>query len=593
MKAAKQQEDSARDGAFVPGKLASLVVDGGESAMAAFPAPNNQPPEPDQDEDVINDTGDPAGEGQLERQAEPSRSSRQNFISGSGTEQEREDRRHTTDGEDEEAEEGARTPKFRPIVDTVKGRFSNAHSSVLLPRRIGQAMDLSSHPRFHAYGWNLNIRLEPAAFVAPAVCRLLTFQDLSLYSRVFFEVVDPIYHFIDQKKFLNQCAQYWTAPERGGVEDIEAVVSGVVALGSFFSVNPSSVESSLVEHGKQVLDIGCAYAPGRVSLNQVAGWILRTLYLRLTTRPLLSWYSSCSTMHLAEATGLHVNLQDVDIVTRELLPAVPDCTSSRSDTFECAVFLNLLIAAEYGRTRVTLQDATEPNARSTSKLTRLSAIMVQIESTLNPEERLMALSSLQRLPQEPSIFALLRSDVTIHLFRKHLHPYQGKINPQEQKILLSIIKDGIAAAKDSLPPAKPWWNILSTPFQSLMVLLAVDTTESLSMVEDTLSTLGLIYNTFPSHLAGEVLQTSQTLVQGLQKRKILQAKMLGKPFGDALAAVDTPQYPNSSAGPDQIINQAEALFDDWLFGDLGWNRPASGEAFAQHGDSHVDAFNFA
>ena len=51
--------------------------------------------------------------------------------------------------------QGPGTPrgKPRPTVDPVKGRFANAHSSILLPRKLGQTMDLAKHIRFHSYGW--------------------------------------------------------------------------------------------------------------------------------------------------------------------------------------------------------------------------------------------------------------------------------------------------------------------------------------------------------------------------------------------------------------------------------------------------------
>lgn len=487
---------------------------------------------------------------------------------------------------------GAPTPKFRPLVDTVKGRYSNAHSSILLPRRVGQTMDLSKNIRFHSYGWNVNTRLEPTAFLAPAICRLLTFHDLSFYSGVFFDVVDPIYHFLDQKRLLEQCTRYWTR-EEDALEDIETIVSGVVALGSFFSETPLPVEHQLVEHAKQVLDIGCAYAPGRMSLNQTAGWILRTLYLRLTTRPHLSWYSSCSTMHVAEAMGLHVDLRNVEIVSKDSSQATPECTSSRADLFECAVFLNWIISAEYGRSRVILQDATQPISPPTSKLMKLSNIMLRIESTLTVEDRLDILSSLSKLPDEPSIFALLKTDVTIHLFRRHLHPYQEKTDVRESALLLSIIKTGLAATRLHAPLRKPWWNVLSTPFQSLMVLLTVDSDESLTMIEETMSVLGLVYNTFPTHLAAEVLQTAQTLVQGLEKRKIRQAKILSKAYSTTQSTVETPTYSNSSAGFGPTADQAEAVFENWLTGDMSWSWPPAGNSFAPATDPNLDAFNFS
>ncbi|KAK6382122.1 hypothetical protein LTS17_004007 [Exophiala oligosperma] len=467
----------------------------------------------------------------------------------------------------------SRASRFRPTVDTVKGRFSNAHSGIAMPRRLGQTMNLATHIRFHSYGWNLNTRLEPTAFVAPAACRLLTFQDLTFYSRIFFQVVDPVYHFLDQQRFVEQCAQYWTS-EKENLADLEAVVCGVVALGSFFADTPAAVESSLIEHAKQILDIGCAYAPGRVSMTQIAGWILRTLYLRLTTRPHLSWFASCSTMHIAEAMGLHVNLQDADLISRESgnVTSSSEVTTSRADLLGCAVFLNMLISAEYGRSRVILQDATEPTSPSRSNVMDLCDIMVRLESTLTQEARTKILTRLSTLPLEPPIFGLLKTDVTIHLFRRHLHSYQEKLNSEEAAVLLSIIKDGLSAARDLIPQRQAWWNVLSTPFQSLMTLLAIDTDESLSMIEDTISVLGLVYNTFPTHLAGEVLQTAQLLIQGLEKRKIRQAQMLSKAYSDTQSTIDTPSCSNaSSAAPALAVDQAEAVFDNWLTGDMSWN----------------------
>lgn len=438
---------------------------------------------------------------------------------------------------------------------------------------------------------NLNTRLEPTAFVAPAVCRLLTFQDLSFYSRIFFQVVDPVYHFLDQQRFVEQCAQYWTN-EKETLADLEAVVCGVVALGSFFADSPAAVESSLIEHAKQILDIGCAYAPGRVSLTQIAGWILRSLYLRLTTRPHLSWFSSCSTMHIAEAMGLHVNLQDADLISRESGNVASEVTTSRADLLGCAVFLNMLISAEYGRSRVILQDATEPTSSSKSKLMDLCDIMIGLESTLTQESRTKILTRLASLPLEPSIFGLLKTDVTIHLFRRHLHSYQEKLNSEEAAILLSIIKAGLSAARTLVPQRQAWWNVLSTPFQSLMTLLAIDTDESLSMIEDTISVLGLVYNTFPTHLAGEVLQTAQLLIQGLEKRKIRQAQMLSKAYSDTQSTINTPSCSNSSTGPAQAVDQAEAVFDNWLTGDLSWNWLAASSNVPQSGgvNANTDMF---
>ncbi len=479
--------------------------------------------------------------------------------------------------------------RFRPTVDTVKGRFSNADSSILLPRKVGQSMELATHIRFHSYGWNMNTRLEPTTSLAPAICRYVTFQTLSFYSRVFFDTVDPIYHFIDQKKLLKQCAQYWTT-EREEAEELEALVAGIVALGSFFSDSPHSMESQLVEHAKQVLDVGCAYAPGRMSLTQTAGWVLRTLYLRLTSRPHLSWYASSATMHTVEAVGLHMDLRNVEIVTKESTSLVSECISSRSDLLECAVFLNAIISAEYGRSRVILQHATEPDLESSSTLTRLTAILLRLDTKQLPDTRLKMLWSLQALPDEPSIFALLKTDVANHLFRKHLHPLQEKISQQESDILLSTIKNSLSQVRQLVPQRAPWWNILSTPFQSLMMLLAIDSENSLEMVKDTISVLDVVRTTFPTYLCEEVLQTAQTLVRGMEQRKLRQAKLLTRVFETDPATVGMPDSFDASAGLNETSIQAESLFENWLTGDMSSNWFPAGNGFTGSSDPNMDSF---
>ena len=433
---------------------------------------------------------------------------------------------------------------------------------------------MTDRVRFHSYGWNLNTRLEPTSFVAPAICRHLTYQDLCYYSRLFFKTVDPIYHVLDEESFYQRCAQYWTTTERDYPDDLEAVVSGVVALGSFFCENPSSVEGQLVEHAKQMLDMGCAYAPGRLSLMQTAGWFLRTLYLRLTTRPHLAWYASCSTMHVAEAMALHTDLRDVEIVSKDENPQVFECTASRTCLFECATFLNSLISAEYGRSRVILQGARDLELHSTSKLKRLSAILHSVESAQMLDRRLELLSAIQELPSEHSIFTLLKTDVAIHLFRKHLSLRQEDFTLREQQVLLSIIRTSLSEVQRILPSQNPWWNILSTPFQSLLVLLAMDSDQSISLVEEAMSVLRAVFNTFPTYLAGEVLQTAKILIEALEHRKLKQAKQLSKAFDEGMETSGTSSGSNtfaSTTGLDQDIDHASAVFADWAEGDMSWS----------------------
>ena len=227
-----------------------------------------------------------------------------------------------------------------------------------------------------------------------------------------------------------------------------------------------------------------------------------------------------------------------------------------------------------GRSRVILQGATDAELHPTSKLTRLGAILHSVESVQMLDTRFELLFSIQELLSEHSIFTLLKTDVAIHLFRKHLSLRQEDLTLREQQILLSIIRTSLSEVQRILPSQAPWWNILSTPFQSLLVLLAMDSDESLSLVEETMSVLRAVFNTFPTYLAGEVLQTARILIQALEHRKLKQAKQLSKAFGEELETPGTLSGSNAFASMtelDQETDHASAVFTNWAEGDMSWS----------------------
>ncbi|OJJ46059.1 hypothetical protein ASPZODRAFT_133025 [Penicilliopsis zonata CBS 506.65] len=477
---------------------------------------------------------------------------------------------------------------------------------------MGQSMELGSELRLHSFGWNINTRPELLApAVVPVVCRLLDVHTLSTYSQVFFDVVDPVYHFLDRARYLERCAAYWAEPPRV-LEDFEALVAGVVVLGSFFADTPVAVEAELVEHAKQVLDLGCAYAPGRLSLDQAAAWIARTLYLRLATRPHLAWYASCSAMHVVEAMGLHVDLRTVDVAGRGdssvAALTTPEFVAARRNLFECASFLNAIISADYGRSRVVLQDSITTTTTTTTAaaaaaavattavlgssglaaaadrpMSKLTALLLRLERDLPRGARLEILESIYSLPSEPAVFALLKTDVAIHLFRRHVHIDQERLSGAESALMLTILKAGLAQTRGLLPSHQAWWNLLFTPFQALMVLLAIDSTESLELLSETMSLLDAVSHAFPCFLAGEVLQTAQTLAKGLEKRKKKQAKLLSTASNWTFSSppppssssaqnhqATDPDLPDGSTPASVHPGHAEALLDSWFGGGVDW-----------------------
>ena len=440
-------------------------------------------------------------------------------------------------------------------------------------------MDLQDDLKFHSYGWNLSIRPEPQTSVAPTVRRYLTFQDLSLYGQIYFDIVDPVYHFVDRARFSDRCAKYWLA-ENVELDDIEALIAGVVALGSFFAVERSPAESQLVEHAKEVLDIGCAYAPARLSMDQAAGWVLRTLYLRLTSRPHLSWYASCATVHVVEAMGLHVDLEAVDLAGDDSTTFATDFITSRRLIFECATFLNAMISAEYGRSRVHLPglelagENDNNNINLHTALGRLTKLLILIETDLLPGMRKDILSSICDLPDEPPLFVLLKADVAIHMYRKQINTKHEKPSSFQIQAMLSIVKPALSAARHLLSSRQAWWNLLSTPFQSLMILMAIDSNGSLDLVSECMTILTAVYEAFKTHSVLEVIQTANCLTEALERRKLQQAGFLRRAVEQGSALRDSS---TTNQGP-LIADQAQILIDNWMGGETDWNFMFEGDA---------------
>lgn len=202
----------------------------------------------------------------------------------------------------------------RSILDPVKTRFVRANSAIAFPRILGMDLESDAVPRLHSFAWNLGVRPEPQEAVI-VITEFLSWPEMQNLAGVYFRIVKPELGLLDETDFMEQIAARFTNPT--GYHDIDAVALGVAALGSFFSPTPHIKEDKFILYAKrQLVQKSVIQSPNP---SHVAGWILRTFYLRLTARPHASWTSSCITMHLVEASGLHKEMQTIAVVYVSLL----------------------------------------------------------------------------------------------------------------------------------------------------------------------------------------------------------------------------------------------------------------------------------
>ncbi|TKA29551.1 hypothetical protein B0A50_03564 [Salinomyces thailandicus] len=429
----------------------------------------------------------------------------------------------------------------RSILDPVKTRFVRANSAIAFPRILGMDMESETIPRLHSFAWHTGIRAEPVE-EAVLLTSLLTWADVQQLAKSYFTIVEPEFGLLDEADFMMQAASRFSDP--AGQKDIDALIFGVAAIGSFFSPNPHPKETEFIFGARNVLvQRSLSHSP---SPNNVASWILRTIYLRLCSRPHGSWLCSSIAMHQAEASGLHKEMQTIAVV----YPAAPtgdiELGKTRRRLFWIARALNIIMSFEYGRSRVSFDVVTtkKPAAESGShahQFVELADLLpndfVDREREPDPPAALgNALTKIEELQSDSGFMTLLKADLAFAIYRRLWLMSLTDAKDRAESVI-NIGRSALDASGKLLETRTPWWNVVHAPFQFLCVLLAISTPKSLSHVQEALSLLLRIAQTFNTHMVQEAYNQALALVKMSQQRKqkeieALNAGHQAPPFED-------------------------------------------------------------
>lgn len=451
-----------------------------------------------------------------------------------------------------------------PFLEPVKSRFMGADSAIAFPRSLGVRLNTLEPPRLHSFAWNTGIRSERRLPCPMSMVRLISPEDCEYFSSIYFEEVHPLFGILDRGDYFQQCNNL--ASSGGSSMDFEAIFCGVIALGSLFSrTNTCVVEAELVEHSRVILELSVSQPGETLSLNYIAAWILRTIYLRSTTRPQVSWMSSCITMYLAESIGLHKEFSNARLAAKNgpqtITAKEMEC---RRRVFWVAWALNRLISVDYGRSKVQLENIecrTFPSKAGdyTNDMVRLARLIP--DSNSNSQEFAIVVEQNKILDQlfqmhcRLAAFKLLKTDVCFHIYRRLLLS-NVQLTREQTTIVMSIATDGLEQAKALASQRCPMWNVISIPFQCVCVLLSIDTRESLAVVDKAMSLLDEIVEIYDTHLARESARTARHLIQSLRMKKVEELDLLEK----ASRNTETSPLTQTSSG-----NELPAFTDI-----LGW-----------------------
>ncbi|CAG8099035.1 unnamed protein product [Penicillium salamii] len=414
------------------------------------------------------------------------------------------------------------------ILDSAKSRYVGRYSCVAFPLCVGLDLQAAKPPRLHSFAYHLGTRKEPDSTVRLQLTQRVSWNTIRSQLDFFFTTIHPVFRFLDKSLLYERCENHWHGQPQS--PDFEAIVSGVAALTSLFSGSlDGDKEMWLALHAKEILED--PFVSRFPSIDQVAAWILRTLYLRATTRPHVAWICSCTLMHLVEATGLHQAPQSLILATRK---GLEDSSSELSDVVQRTAWvahcLHVIIAYEYGRSVMNLEIPAQkslPVATDVDDFTpQLCSLVNAVPLSTNAPDTSVAIhelsSSLGHLAEISvghDFLILVRADLGFSVYRR-LRLLKSNLKESLLNEVITMGMSALPAARTLVSQIRPWWNVISTVFQFVCVLLVIDTQATVKHLPEAMDTLEMIVDVLDTHLAKEAITTARNLVRAsLEKRR--------------------------------------------------------------------------
>ncbi|KAF3389218.1 Protein RDR1 [Penicillium rolfsii] len=440
------------------------------------------------------------------------------------------------------------------IVEPSKARYVGKYSSIAFPLYVGLEVQAPKLPRLHSFAYHSGIRKEPPCAVTHQIAEKIPWNTTKSLIEIYIVTVHPIFGFLDMDNFSARCEKHW----HGQPQDLtfEATASGVLALASLLNGNlDQDVEMWLVLHAKQILeDHSISRFP---SLEQIAAWILRAVYLRCTGRPHVTWLTTCTMMHLIEANGLHHSSDSLSQTTGNLAPS-PEVSNTNIRTAQVATCLHIVIAFEYGRSIMTVNRKTFEGTLQATHDGDLTPQMCSLVAAALPvtlatqdsadmtEVILSALEKVVNVPVSHDFLLLLKADLALGIYRR-LRVMDPRPQQMPNDRVISTGAAALPAARRLMSQGQVWWNIIGSIFQFTCALLVMDTSSSFDMLLETMDTLEFVVDQLDTHLAREALSTARQLARAAldKKKKSIEAleRVVGASTDSTAAQRELSQSP--------------------------------------------------
>lgn len=427
-----------------------------------------------------------------------------------------------------------------------------ANSGAAFVRKLGLKVDPAKAPKLNLFGWNVGARQLSSHLVndpALSVVEITSLDHMRSLALVYFDKVDPCYGFIDRESFFQQLEARWQS-NLTTTNLYDSIICGVAALGCVFSQrNATITELHLVQTARTVLET--FQLSGSPPIDLLTSWVLRTIYLRITSSPHATWIASSTLMHLVEASGLYPEPPQDSI----LPPRIQCDPEIQRRIVGVAHHLNVWTSFDLGLSRVSFQKndpPLPPSPRSgdyTGEVLGLLPVSVSLDPGRSKDETDLPSTLSQLLDgthtQPPSVLA--QCNLTLCILRR-IHTQNLDISSKLAERVLALLKKGLDCARKMVLECSPWHQTANVPFNIICVLLVLDTRASLALLPEAMKTLGLVASTYDTETMREAYSTAGLLVLLHQQRRKDDIAV----FGEALNAhqerqIELPSQQDPSA----------------------------------------------
>ncbi|CAG8092274.1 unnamed protein product [Penicillium salamii] len=427
------------------------------------------------------------------------------------------------------------------VVSSTKDRVANSHSAAALPMILGRNLNDPDPPRIHSFAWNLGIGTERRISHTSKIHSYISKEESLIFAEVYFQSLilsDPSF---------------------------ESVLCGVVALGSFFSSLSHAHESQIFSQCVSILDLANVEPLTPLNKDILAGWILRTIYLRLTTRPHMACHASNTAVHTTEMLCLH---RDIPTETKVCPTNFPESTTAQNHDhgrlFWVAWSLNVILSIESGLNPIHLPRITcrpisdEPHSHS-GKLVRLAYILYDAyfkdDTELNWQQMHTLINQIQDIGAVSALISVFQADICLCLLRKAIQ-ISTNIGPSLANVVVKIIETAFEKIHSLVEHRLPWWNVATVPFQTVCICLSINSLPILSLLPGATQLMQLEAKVFDSHLTNEALSTAQHLIKASQTHESSKES-----YRTLVLRMNEAERP--SVHPDSPFQSSDNIFEDW------------------------------